>query len=159
QSARVPAPRCPRTIRRASRQGNRESRAARRQWPLQAALRTTRSSRIPPASRSLPVERPGSDSCRSSSARGRDAATGPVTLLPAAVVSHYRPQPLCEVKRARCYDPPVPSVSRAPKFAALHVRDYRRYFIVSLFALTADNIEHVISYWVIFRKFHSPALG
>ena len=23
----------------------------------------------------------------------------------------------------------------------------------------ADNIEHVISYWVIFQKFHSPALG
>ena len=46
-----------------------------------------------------------------------------------------------------------------PKFAALRVRDYRRYFVLSLFALTADNIEHVISYWVIFRKFHSPALG
>ncbi len=25
--------------------------------------------------------------------------------------------------------------------------------------MTADNIEHVISYWVIFQKFHSPALG
>jgi MFS family permease len=23
----------------------------------------------------------------------------------------------------------------------------------------ADNIEHVISYWVIFQKFHSPTLG
>ena len=23
----------------------------------------------------------------------------------------------------------------------------------------ADNIEHVISYWVMFQKFHSPALG
>jgi MFS family permease len=39
------------------------------------------------------------------------------------------------------------------------VRDYRRYFIASLIAMTADNIEHVISYWVIFQKFHSPALG
>jgi len=26
-------------------------------------------------------------------------------------------------------------------------------------AMMADNIEHVISYWVIFQKFHSPALG
>jgi MFS family permease len=26
-------------------------------------------------------------------------------------------------------------------------------------AMMADNIEHVISYWVIFHKFHSPALG
>jgi len=25
--------------------------------------------------------------------------------------------------------------------------------------MMADNIEHVISYWVIFQKFHSPALG
>ena len=25
--------------------------------------------------------------------------------------------------------------------------------------MMADNIEHVISYWVLFQKFHSPALG
>src|SRR3546814_2599733 len=25
--------------------------------------------------------------------------------------------------------------------------------------MMADSIEHVISYWVIFQKFHSPALG
>src|SRR5260370_42349046 len=25
--------------------------------------------------------------------------------------------------------------------------------------MLADNIEHVISFWVIFQKFHSPALG
>ena len=25
--------------------------------------------------------------------------------------------------------------------------------------MMADNVEHVISYWVIFQKFHSPALG
>ncbi len=47
----------------------------------------------------------------------------------------------------------------APRFAALHVGDYRRYFIAVLLAMTADNIEHVISYWVIFQKFHSPTLG
>ena len=47
----------------------------------------------------------------------------------------------------------------APRFPALRVRDYRRYFIASLLAMTADNIEHVISYWVIFQTFHSPALG
>src|SRR5499425_2920326 len=47
----------------------------------------------------------------------------------------------------------------APRFAALHVPDYRRYFAWSLIAMTADNIEHVISYWVIFHVFHSPALA
>ena len=71
----------------------------------------------------------------------------------------YVSRPPCEVKRSRCYDPPVTDRVISPKFAALHVRDYRRYFFLSLFALTADNIEHVISYWVIFQKFHSPALG
>lgn len=25
--------------------------------------------------------------------------------------------------------------------------------------MMADNIEHVISYWVVFQKFHSPALA
>jgi MFS family permease len=28
-----------------------------------------------------------------------------------------------------------------------------------MLAMMADNIEHVISYWVVFQKFHSPALG
>jgi hypothetical protein len=37
----------------------------------------------------------------------------------------------------------------SPRFAALHVADYRRYFLLGLLAMTADNIEHVISYWVI----------
>jgi MFS family permease len=47
----------------------------------------------------------------------------------------------------------------APRFAALHLRDYRRYFVAGLLTMTADNIEHVISYWVMFQKFHSPTLG
>src|SRR2546426_1109835 len=32
-------------------------------------------------------------------------------------------------------------------------------FLFALLAMTADNIEHVISYWVIFQKFHSPTLA
>ena len=57
--------------------------------------------------------------------------------------------------------PPGPAVvAPSPaRFAALHERDYRRYFALSLLSMTADNIEHVISYWVIFQKFHSPTLG
>ena len=51
------------------------------------------------------------------------------------------------------------AATAAPRFAALHVPDYRRYFAWSLIAMTADNIEHVISYWVIFQVFHSPALA
>jgi MFS family permease len=33
------------------------------------------------------------------------------------------------------------------------------YFAGTALSMLADNIEHVISYWVIFRKFHSEALG
>src|SRR5438045_9160723 len=45
------------------------------------------------------------------------------------------------------------------RFAALRIPAYRRYFTFSLMSMMADNIEHVISYWVIFQTFHSPALG
>ncbi|HTP95162.1 MAG TPA: MFS transporter [Burkholderiales bacterium] len=48
----------------------------------------------------------------------------------------------------------------APRaFAALRHRSYRAYLLTSSLAMMADNIEHVISYWVLFEKFHSPALG
>ncbi|WP_349628135.1 MFS transporter [Bradyrhizobium lablabi] len=44
-------------------------------------------------------------------------------------------------------------------FAAMQSRPYRAQFISYVFAMMADNIEHVISYWVVFQKFHSPALA
>ena len=44
-------------------------------------------------------------------------------------------------------------------FAALHHRDFRMYFVTTMLAMMADNIEHVISYWVIFQAFRSPVLG
>ena len=47
----------------------------------------------------------------------------------------------------------------ARSFAALRHGDYRVYFVTTALAQMADNIEHVISYWVMFEKFHSPALG
>jgi MFS family permease len=48
---------------------------------------------------------------------------------------------------------------RKVAFAALRHRDFRRYFIVHMFSTMGDNIEHVISYWLLFQKFHSPVLG
>jgi MFS family permease len=48
---------------------------------------------------------------------------------------------------------------RHAAFTAFANRDFRIYFLASSAAMMADNIEHVISYWVIFQKFHSPALG
>jgi MFS family permease len=44
-------------------------------------------------------------------------------------------------------------------FTALANRDYRFYLAGAVIAMMGDNVEHVISYWVVFQKFHSPALG
>ena len=44
-------------------------------------------------------------------------------------------------------------------FAALHHRDFRLFFVGTMLAMMADNIEHVVSYWLLFQKFRSPALA
>jgi len=47
----------------------------------------------------------------------------------------------------------------ATKFGALYHRDYRHYFLLALVGMTAESIEHVASYWVIYESFHSPTLA
>jgi MFS family permease len=54
---------------------------------------------------------------------------------------------------------PTRLAAAPPRFAALRIPAYRRYFTFSLMSMMADNIEHVISYWVMFQAFHSAALG
>jgi MFS family permease len=44
-------------------------------------------------------------------------------------------------------------------FAAFRHRGFRVQFGTYVLAMMADNIEHVISYWMLFQKFHSPALA
>ncbi len=44
-------------------------------------------------------------------------------------------------------------------FAALHHKDFRSYFWTTALAMMADSIEHVISYWLLYQKFHSPVLA
>jgi MFS family permease len=44
-------------------------------------------------------------------------------------------------------------------FAALRHPGFRAQFTTYVLAMMADNIEHVISYWVLYQKFHSPALA
>jgi len=46
-----------------------------------------------------------------------------------------------------------------PSFAALRHSGFRPYLIGNALVMMADSIEHVISYWVMYQKFHSPALG
>jgi MFS family permease len=45
-----------------------------------------------------------------------------------------------------------------PSFAAMRHPGFRALFVTSTVAMMADNIEHVISYWVVFQKFESQAL-
>jgi len=45
------------------------------------------------------------------------------------------------------------------KFAALRNADCRPYLFGAALAMMADNVEHVITYWVLWQKFHSPALA
>src|SRR3954471_37721 len=47
----------------------------------------------------------------------------------------------------------------APESSALRIPGYRTFLLTFMLAMMADNIEHVISYWVAFQKFHSAALG
>ena len=51
------------------------------------------------------------------------------------------------------------TTTKPQSFAALRNPAYRTYFITSALAMMADSIEHVISYWMMFQKFQSPALG
>lgn len=71
---------------------------------------------------------------------------------------------------AACGDPvhpveaaPTPAAAAAPaaprRFAALRDRDCRTYLAGGMLAMMADNVEHVITYWVLWREFHSPALS
>jgi MFS family permease len=46
----------------------------------------------------------------------------------------------------------------APKFAALRNPSCRVYLIAGMLSMMADNIEHVITYWVLWQRFHSTAL-
>ena len=54
----------------------------------------------------------------------------------------------------------IPGVSeKKVAFAALQHRDFRFFFVTTMLAMMADNIEHVVSYWLLFQKFHSPVLA
>jgi MFS family permease len=53
--------------------------------------------------------------------------------------------------------PPV--AEQHQSFAALRDPGFRMFFIGNATAMLADNMEHVVSYWVLYQKFSSPALS
>src|ERR1700722_9028009 len=50
------------------------------------------------------------------------------------------------------------AAAQPAKFAALRNPTCRVYLGGATLAMMADNIEHVITYWVVWERFHSPAL-
>src|SRR5690606_16426239 len=50
------------------------------------------------------------------------------------------------------------SFERPARFAALRNRDCAIYLVGGGTAMMADNIEHVITYWVLWQEFQSPGL-
>jgi len=48
---------------------------------------------------------------------------------------------------------------RQPAFAALRHSGARIYLLSAAVTMTADAIEHVVSYWMMYQKFHSPELA
>jgi MFS family permease len=56
-------------------------------------------------------------------------------------------------------EPTTGMTHKQPAFAALRHRNFRFFFIGTMLAMMADNIEHVVSYWLLFQKFHSPTLA
>jgi MFS family permease len=53
---------------------------------------------------------------------------------------------------------PSPGIGRPAKFAALRNPECRIYLGGAALAMMADNVEHVITYWVLWEKFRSPEL-
>lgn len=47
----------------------------------------------------------------------------------------------------------------AGKFAAFKDSGFRYFVLLSASAMLADNVEHVITYYAAYRRFHSPSLG
>src|SRR5439155_21100464 len=85
-------------------------------------------------------------------ARSRRRATAPCGL------------PRLEAPPAVQHARHLPPLRRAGRlsgvsFPALRQPVFRAYFAGAASLMMADSIEHVISYWIMFQKFHSPALA
>jgi MFS family permease len=53
----------------------------------------------------------------------------------------------------------VPMSDAPRRFAALRNRSCATYLVGAALMMMADNIEHVITYWMLWQQFHSPALA
>jgi MFS family permease len=82
--------------------------------------------------------------------------------VPALRLFRYNRTPTPEGLTSQLNPDTRAAAGAAPKhraFASLANPDFRFYAFGATAAMMADNIEHVISYKVMFDRFHSPALG
>ena len=77
-------------------------------------------------------------------------------MCAACGIATHIPDP---VATAVAEQPATTTLVAPRKFAALRNPDCRPYLFGAGLAMMADNIEHVITYWVLWQKFHSPALA
>jgi MFS family permease len=80
--------------------------------------------------------------------------------IPTHVLELDEPDP-ADARGPQAPGPPgsvAPPAGAPAKFAALRNADCRPYLFGAALAMMADNIEHVITYWVLWEKFRSPAL-
>ena len=68
------------------------------------------------------------------------------------------PAHVVDLDPAESPDARSPDTPQPAKFAALRNPECKRYLGAAALAMMADNVEHVITYWVIWQRFHSPAL-
>lgn len=71
---------------------------------------------------------------------------------------------LPEVNRTRSFSntalaAPAAGRRSSVAFVALRHRDFRAFLGTAVLSQMADNIEHVITYWIIWQAFHSPQLS
>ncbi len=77
--------------------------------------------------------------------------------LGAGIIRGFAPPCPSRKHRLTAIPPAAPRAARA--FPALRNRGFRAYFFLFALSMMADSVEHVISYWMMFQKFQSPALA
>jgi MFS family permease len=70
---------------------------------------------------------------------------------------------MCAICGIATHIPDTSAPTAAPvdrtRFAAFRNADCRNYIVGASMSMGGDSIEHVISYWVMYQQFHSPALA
>src|SRR5215471_2829879 len=80
-------------------------------------------------------------------------------MCSACGIATHIPDVLVDDRPAASPQSSTQPAAQAAKFVALRHPDCRFYLIGTMLSMMADNVEHVITYWVLFQKFHSPALA